>query len=328
MRRDTSASEWRLIAFAKSHSLTVATTTTTLRVAHPPDTSPARGARARAPGSLPARRAMSSEGATARAGARDAVPSSSPNASSPDAAANQRRHHVAWALVARRLDAAWDVCALSCVARSLAAIARDDDVWRALCATRGVERGVDDEGGGVLDASPEDRRRLPSWRDAFARRTREERRAWASARRSALRVAEAEHRERVRAARRAASELRAESRRATEARAKARAAAEAADDDEAGGGIRSGADANTDRRVERRVFRARPVSWHRARCASFARTNAARVAEDAATRAAIRRSRAEAEARASEEALERERRRARFYDGGGRPSAKVLSSLV
>ena len=266
---------------------------------------------------------MSSEGATARAGARDAVPSSSPNASSsPDAAANRRRHHVAWALVARRLDAAWDVCALSCVARSLAAIARDDDVWRALCATRGVERGVDDdEGGGVLDASPEDRRRLPSWRDAFARRTREERRAWASARRSALRVAEAEHRERVRAARRAASELRAESRRATEARAKARAAAEAAADDEDGGGISSGADAN-DRRVERRR-RARPVSWHRARCASFARTNAARVAEDAATRAAIRRSRAEAEARASEEALERERRRARFYDGGGSPSAKV-----
>ena len=317
MRRDTSAWEYR---FAKCHSLTVATTTTTLRVAHPPDTSPARGARARAPGSLPARRAMSSEGATARAGARDAVPSSSPNASSsPDAAANQRRHHVAWALVARRLDAAWDVCALSCVARSLAAIARDDDVWRALCATRGVERGVDDEGGGILDASPEDRRNLPSWRDAFARRTRDERRAWASARRSALRVAEAEHRERVRAARRAASELRAESRRATEARAKA-------SDDEDGGGIRSGADAN-DRRVERRR-RARPVSWHRARCASFARTNAARVAEDAATRAAIRRSRAEAEARASEEALERERRRARFYDGGGRPSAKVRSSLA
>jgi len=262
---------------------------------------------------------MSSEGATARAGARDAVPSSSPNASSsPDAAANRRRHHVAWALVARRLDAAWDVCALSCVARSLAAIARDDDVWRALCATRGVERGVDDdEGGGVLDASPEDRRRLPSWRDAFARRTRDERRAWASARRSALRVAEAEHRERVRAARRAASELRAESRRATEARAKARAAVEGPDDDEEGG-----EGAETNRRVERRR-RARPVSWHRARCASFARTNAARVAEDAATRAAIRRSRAEAEARASEEALERERRRARFYDGG-RPSAKVV----
>ena len=322
MRRDTSAWEYRRAnRFAKSHSLTVTTTTTTLRVAHPPDTSPARGARARAPGSLPARRAMSSEGTTARAGARDAVTSSSPNASSPAAAANQRRHHVAWALVARRLDAAWDVCALSCVARSLAAIARDDDVWRALCATRGVERGVDDEGGGVLDASPEDRRHLPSWRDAFARRTREERRAWASARRSALRVAEAEHRERVRAARRAASELRAESRRATEARAKARAAAEAAADDEDGGGSSSGADAN-DRRVERRR-RARPVSWHRARCASFARTNAARVAEDAATRAAIRRSRAEAEARASEEALERERRRARFYDGGGSPSAKV-----
>ena len=292
---------------SQSHSLTVTTTTTT-----PASRLPTlRPRAARSPGSARASRDVLGGRDGARRGPRrgDLLLS--------ERVVPGRRNRaviVAWALVARRLDAAWDVCVIR-VARSPRR-SRATTCARALRDARRRAASTTRE-----EASSTRLRRIAATSlvaRRVARRTRGERRAWAAGagpRSASPRPSTAS----ASAPRGARVGLRAESRRATEARAS-----------RARGGGR-------DERRRGRFRRRRERSSRRETVAldlspGTARARLVRAHERGAgrggrgDRAAIRRSRAEAEASVGGRSGERSARE--VLRGGGSPSAKVLSTVV